>query len=256
MAAAQPIRSPMPGIVGPASHESRQAVVIPRAAAANGSMDWVRWQVVIPIRPDGAGKSRLRGATAQDELHDHLVHAIQRDTLEAVAHARELAGELAGEVVVAGISVVSHSALSDIPTGTGVIPDAGGGLNAAIAGAAATLSSRHPRDAIVALVADLPSLTPQDFLAVLRAAGEVDRGFVADHDGSGTTMLTARPGLALAPSFGPGSAAEHALSGAVALAAAPSARCDVDTAADLARCLDLGVGPRTAAFASLLHPFT
>jgi 2-phospho-L-lactate guanylyltransferase len=73
------------------------------------------------------------------------------------------------------------------------------------------------------------------------------RGFVPDHDASGTTLLAASAGLALAPSYGVGSQASHAGSGAVELPAGPGLRLDVDTPADLEAALRLGVGPATAA---------
>ena len=55
-------------------------------------------------------------------------------------------------------------------------------------------------------------------------------------------------GAALEPRFGGGSAARHRASGAVPLDGAwPSLRRDVDTAADLAAALHLGVGAHTRA---------
>jgi 2-phospho-L-lactate guanylyltransferase len=79
-------------------------------------------------------------------------------------------------------------------------------------------------------------------------AGVEGRAFVADTAGTGTTLLAAAPGVPLGPRFGPDSAARHAASGATALAGAwPSLRRDVDTAADLAEALVLGVGAATAA---------
>jgi 2-phospho-L-lactate guanylyltransferase len=238
------------------------------AQRGDGSMVQVRWQVLIPIRADGTGMSRLRGAVTEADIHEQLVRAIQRDTLTSVVRAAKIAatqprvldpdrqGDDAEETVIAGIHVVSGPDLDDLPAGVEVVPDVGGGLNAALASAATDLAHRFPGDALIAMVADLPSLRPQDFLAVLALAGDVERGFVPDEQGTGTTMLTVTCGQALAPAFGPGSALAHRHSGAVVLAAAASARCDVDTGADLARCLDLGVGPRTAALAGVFRPFT
>ncbi|MDQ1741129.1 MAG: 2-phospho-L-lactate/phosphoenolpyruvate guanylyltransferase, partial [Pseudonocardiales bacterium] len=122
----------------------------------------------------------------------------------------------------------------------------GGGLNPALAAAAAELARRFPGDGVAALVADLPALRAADLLAVLRRAPAAGRSFVRDLDGSGTTLLAAGPGEPLAPLFGPDSAQRHLDSGARELAAAASLRCDVDSAADLRRCLQLGVGMLTS----------
>ena len=67
-------------------------------------------------------------------------------------------------------------------------------------------------------------------------------------------MLAAAPGIPLDPRFGVGSALAHQASGAVPieLAALVSLRRDVDTAADLAHAVQLGVGPRTADVMSLV----
>ncbi len=74
------------------------------------------------------------------------------------------------------------------------------------------------------------------------------RAFVADAEGTGTTLLVAAPGVTLDPRFGGGSAARHAASGAAALDGEwPGLRRDVDTPADLAAALALGVGPATRA---------
>jgi 2-phospho-L-lactate/phosphoenolpyruvate guanylyltransferase len=67
-------------------------------------------------------------------------------------------------------------------------------------------------------------------------------------------MLAASPGIPLDPRFGVGSAQAHQASGAVPidLTTIESLRRDVDTAADLAHAVQLGVGPRTADVMSLV----
>ena len=92
------------------------------------------------------------------------------------------------------------------------------------------------------MVGDLPALRAADLLAALRQAPVAGRSFVRDADGSGTTLLAAGPRSRLGPLFGPDSARRHLASGARELDAAASLRCDVDSAADLRRCLELGVG--------------
>jgi 2-phospho-L-lactate guanylyltransferase len=148
--------------------------------------------------------------------------------------------------MIAGVYVVASKCPTDLPASVTVLVDGGGGLNAALAQAAQQLAAEHPEDAVVALLADLPALRPAELLDVLRQALAVRRGFVADADGSGTTMLTASSGTQLAPAFGVESARRHRESGALELNAGPGARRDVDTAADLEQCLVLGVGEHTA----------
>jgi 2-phospho-L-lactate/phosphoenolpyruvate guanylyltransferase len=73
------------------------------------------------------------------------------------------------------------------------------------------------------------------------------RAFVADAEGTGTTLLLAAPGVALDPRFGEGSACRHAESGAHPLAGPwPGLRRDVDTADDLREAADLGLGQHTS----------
>ena len=76
-----------------------------------------------------------------------------------------------------------------------------------------------------------------------------ERSFVADADGTGTTLLAALPGVALDPQFGSGSAAAHELAGHVRLAvvATSTVRRDVDVPDDLVEVQRLGVGPATRA---------
>jgi 2-phospho-L-lactate guanylyltransferase len=120
------------------------------------------------------------------------------------------------------------------------------GLNAALAEAAEHAATSWPADGVVALVGDLPALRPAELAAALDAAAGHDRSFVPDAAGTGTTMLAVRPGTALQPAFGPGSAARHGAA-AVALDAGAGLRHDVDTAADLLAATDVGLGPATAA---------
>jgi len=124
------------------------------------------------------------------------------------------------------------------------------GMNAALrhgekAAAAAGFSST------LACVGDLPALRPASVRAVLAAAINPGRAFVADASGTGTTMLIAS-GTELDPQFQGRSAAGHRESGAVALSAAElggplaDARRDVDSEVELYDAYFLGLGPATA----------
>jgi len=197
-------------------------------------MHVAQWSVVIPVKRLAVGKSRLRAALADDDV----VLAIALDT---VAAARA-AGGVDRVLVVTGDPAV---AIAVRAVGAEVIVDPGGGLNAAIMAGATAAGAAVPR---AALLADLPALRCEELDAALGAiGGTTARGYVADHAGTGTTLLGAAAGTPLEPRFGQGSAAAHAATGAHALDGDwPGLRLDVDTAADLAAARRLGLGPRTA----------
>lgn len=201
----------------------------------------MQWTAVIPIKPLGLAKSRLRGAVP-GHAHEDLVLAMAIDTVRAATAS----GRLLGVLVVTddcrvrdAVTAIGASCLPDRPAG---------GLNAAVAYGAATLAGP-----VAALTADLPALRPAELAAALDSAlnttgVQAQRAFVTDAGGTGTVLLTAASGTALGPRFGPGSAAEHWASGARQLAGDwPTLRRDVDTPTDLAEAYALGVGAATAA---------
>jgi 2-phospho-L-lactate guanylyltransferase len=204
------------------------------------------WTVILPMRALDRAKSRLRPATTSATNHRDLVTAMRRDSVAAVSASLQanrvvIVAERVDEIEA---SLATAAAVGDVV----VIADPpGSGLNPALRHAAEWVRERWPDEAVAALVADLPALTPATLDQVLRAAGEVDRGFVVDQHYSGTTMLTAGPGVELLPMFGAQSAGRHAASGAIALPAAASVRADVDVPEDLAVVTALGVGPATLA---------
>jgi 2-phospho-L-lactate guanylyltransferase len=191
------------------------------------------WVLVVPVKELGSAKSRLRGALP-GVPHERLALALARDTVAAAIRC--------ADVLVVTADPVAAGSLAEL--GARVVPDpAEPGLNAALAhGAAAAGAGRR----VGALTADLPALRPADLAGALAAAGS-RRAFVADAAGTGTTLLLAAPGGALAPRFGAGSAGAHATGGARPLVAPPTLRRDVDTAADLLAATRLGLGPYTDA---------
>lgn len=199
-------------------------------------MQMAPWTVVIPVKRLEIGKSRLRG----DRDDDALVLAIALDTVAAAAAAHNVERVL----IVTGDAIVGNAVGS---LGADVVAEPhGGGLNAAIDAGAATAGLAVPR---AALLADLPALRGTELAAALDAImGTPGRAYVADHMGTGTTLLGALPGVALDPRFGPGSAAAHAATGATPLRGDwPGLRLDVDTATDLALARRLRLGSRTRA---------
>ncbi len=191
----------------------------------------MRWTVVIPAKALPAAKSRLLSASTDERAHRRLVEAIRADTAAA---ARAAAG-------VARVLVVSDRA-----DGDGVLVQTVPGLNGALAEAADLAARSWPADGIAALVGDLPALRPAELAEALARAAAHPRTHVPDAAGTGTTLLTALPGVALAPAFGPGSAARHAAD-SVALDGGGGLRNDVDTAEDLLAASVLGLGRHTGA---------
>jgi 2-phospho-L-lactate/phosphoenolpyruvate guanylyltransferase len=192
----------------------------------------VSWTIIVALKAMPAAKSRLMPASAGPREHAQLVEAIRSDTL-AVASS-------VGQVLV----VLDRP--GDDSGRWPVLVQREAGLNAAVREGETLARTLRPDDAVAALVGDLPALTTSELTAALTIAATHPRAFVADAAGTGTTLLTARPGVLLQPAFGPGSATRHATI-AHNVAAGPGLRLDVDTAADLARARELGVGPATRA---------
>jgi 2-phospho-L-lactate guanylyltransferase len=190
--------------------------------------------VLVPVKALSAAKTRLGLDGASTRL---LMRAFAEDALATVVQSP----------LVARVVVVSNEAGIGRGLDLEVLRDEGAGdLNQALAIAARRVRSAHPALGVAALCADLPCLVEPDLTRAL-IGGVGPRWFVADAQGSGTTLLAAVPGTDLEPHFGAGSAAHHAASGAVAVAAGvPTLRLDVDTTADLEQAVALGVGARTA----------
>ncbi len=199
----------------------------------------VEWTVLVPVKELGQAKSRLRGALP-GVPHPDLVLALVLDTLSAA-----LACPAVAVVVVVSSDETVAGAAREL--GAKVLPDApAAGLNPALAHAAAAAGGGP----LAALAGDLPALRGAELAAALAAA--TIRGYVPDAAGTGTTLLAAPAGCRLEPRFGPDSARAHANSGAVELTGAgPSLRRDVDTPADLAAAVRLGIGRRTSALLAL-----
>ncbi|WP_181766214.1 2-phospho-L-lactate guanylyltransferase [Streptomyces albidus (ex Kaewkla and Franco 2022)] len=199
------------------------------------------WTLVVPLKPLTRAKSRL-AATAGDPARAHLALAFAQDTVSAA-----LACTAVRDVAVVTNDQVAARELTAL--GARIVPDAAdAGLNPALAHGATAVRSLCPEAALAALNADLPALRPEELAQVLHAAARSSRAFLADSAGTGTTLLSALPGHELAPHFGPRSRARHRASGAeeIALTGVESVRQDVDTEADLAAALTLGVGAFTA----------
>jgi 2-phospho-L-lactate guanylyltransferase len=121
--------------------------------------------------------------------------------------------------------------------GAAVVPDPGTGLNEAIAAAGF-------REPWVALLGDLPALTPEALTEALDVAGQHAVAFVPDVAGTGTTLLAAANGTVT--HFGADSAAQHEAAGYQRVESVPVVvRQDVDDLASLHAAAALGLGVRT-----------
>jgi 2-phospho-L-lactate guanylyltransferase len=183
--------------------------------------------LLVPVKTLARAKTRLSPRPDRDLL----MRAFALDALAAVRAS----------------AAVAHTYVVSDEDGFGeTIGDEGDGdLNLALRVAEREVRLRHPGLAVAALLADLPALRTSDLDAAL-GAGLHARWYVADADGTGTTLLAAGPGTDLDPRFGAGSAARHEVSGAVPVRAeVPTLRRDVDTDTDLRAAVALGVGRHT-----------
>jgi 2-phospho-L-lactate guanylyltransferase len=205
-----------------------------------------QWSVVVPAKRLVAAKTRLTPLTAALPAglpagHRDLVLALLGDTVAAARRSPAV------RLVVVVTDEPEAAALATALGAQTVGDEPDAGLNAALAHGARQARARTGGP-VAALSSDLPALRPDELTAALVAAAALPRAFVADAEGSGTTLLAVRDGE-LDPRFGAGSAAAHTASGAVPLDGEwPGLRQDVDTPADLQTACRLGVGPRTTGF--------
>jgi 2-phospho-L-lactate guanylyltransferase len=192
--------------------------------------------VLVPVKPPAVGKSRLAGLG--DRERRELAAAIALDTVEA-CRAATLVEQVLAITDDAGFSAeLAAIGCATIPDGTSE------DLNGTLRLAAAEALRRWPHLVPVALLGDLPALRPGELDDVLGSLEPGAAAYVADAEGSGTTLYTAAH-PEFRPRFGAGSAAAHDVVARPVRDAGPGLRRDVDDLADLREAWDLGVGPRT-----------
>jgi len=196
------------------------------------------WVIVVPVKSSDVGKSRLMDAAPDRSA---LARALALDTIVAAAAATAV-----DRVVVVTEDVDIAAAVRRMRAVEVVREGETRGLEAAIATGAAAAGTDVPR---AALLGDLPALRPFDLDVALEAAEAVERGVVADAEGEGSTLVTARAGATWISAFGEDSFARHKLLGCTPLdvPADSTLRRDVDTAEQLAAASALGLGERTTA---------
>lgn len=199
------------------------------------------YAVLLPVKPPAYGKSRLVGLP--DAERRRLAEAFALDTATSCLEAAHVAAVLA---ITDDALFSSHLAA----LGCAAIPDGvAGDLNGTLRQGAAEAHRRWPALTPVALCGDLPALRATDLDAALAAAAETAPAmrYVADADGSGTTLFTAAYD-AFTPRFGSGSREQHDLLGATPIDGdLASLRHDVDDLEALVAAAELGLGARTAA---------
>jgi 2-phospho-L-lactate guanylyltransferase len=203
---------------------------------------------VIALKPTAHAKSRL---ALPDPLRRRLAWTMALDTLSALSRALP-------RVLVVSDQPALEAKLRREEIAADVVSESGHvGINSALSHGAMTLRQAG-FTTIMACVGDLPALRPESVLRVLDASRVHQRSFVADASGIGTTILVAH-NVELAPQFQGRSAAAHYACGAASLSEQAfslpivDARRDVDTEADLAAAIGLGVGQATQA---LIDPET
>lgn len=184
------------------------------------------WAVVVG-RTGPNAKTRLGDALGPAE-RSALAVAMLTDVLRAASGAG-----LSGTIAVLDPPIAPVD-------GVRLVPDPGGGLDAAVTSGVRAAIEAGARTAIV-LAGDLPLLEADDISALVDAAEGTRAVVVAtDRHGTGTNALVLRPPDAIAPSFGANSGARHLAAGVAA--AGGSARSvqphrvalDIDTPDDLA----------------------
>lgn len=201
-------------------------------------MEPPRFVALVPVKPPAVGKSRLRGVSTDDRVR--LAAGFALDTVTACLATRSVA-----EVICVTDDAGFAARLAD--AGCAVIPDGvAGDLNESLRLAALEAARRWPALVPVAVCADLPALAAPDLESALGGWAGAPR-FVADTDGSGTTLYAA-PTADFLPSFGPGSGAAHRSRGVAEVTGdLPTLRRDVDDVSDLRAARALGLGPHTDA---------
>lgn len=201
------------------------------------------WTIVVPFKGGTTAKSRLGYATAgvagfRPDVRRALALAFLCDT---VAAARAVPA--VGSIVIVSSDPALVTAVPDIA----LVADPGQGLNAAVTAGISWAGRQDPGNAVAALAGDLPCLRPRDLAAALAAARRHPLSLVPDRHGTGTTLITALPGVPVTPFFGPGSCDAHLRAGHTILPipADSTLRQDVDTPGDLDQALRRGAGSHT-----------
>ena len=189
------------------------------------------WCVIVPLSSAAQAKSRL---SSLGPWREPMALSLATDVISTLLAARG----------VSQVLVTSDGSLA-VETGAVHVDSGTADLNGSIQ-AAESRARREGFECIAVVMADLPCVRPEDVEDFLTRARRVPRGFVRDHRGSGTTVLTTT-GPGLLPRFGGGSAAGHRAEGAVEFEVSIRMRFDIDDPEDITVALAFGLGPATSA---------
>lgn len=180
---------------------------------------------LVPLKTPGVGKTRLSPGL-DSHGRRQLVENMLARVLHALAHSR-----LVDQVAIVGMDPAL------CPPGTVHLPDAGNGLNAALAVASQQAQQAGAREVLV-LHADLPLVLSEEIDDFILAGRRQRMALASDRHGQGTNALFLGQPAGFAFSFGPHSLARHLALAAAgdlqpALSRAPGLMFDIDTAEDL-----------------------
>jgi 2-phospho-L-lactate guanylyltransferase len=155
---------------------------------------------LVPVKRLKGAKQRLAGLLSEAERTD-LARAMMLDVLLALRHAWGLAG-------VAVVTEDNEARTLAREHGATLIPEAEGGLNAALAGALETLADFGAGGALI-IHGDLPLATAEEVTRMLEAhPGDEAVTFVPARDG-GTNAMLVTPTNAMKLHYGTGSYERH-----------------------------------------------
>jgi 2-phospho-L-lactate guanylyltransferase len=205
----------------------------------------IGWWVIVPLKDTRIAKSRIE---ASPDLRRRLTIAMFRDTLNSVLATPTIEGI----VVVYGHQ--RDAEMLEAPGFVTLVEKTSSGINSAITAGGTLARQLSPTCRLAVLPGDLPLLRSDELTVALADAAHHARAFVADADGTGTTLLTALAPHELTPRYGSQSRFAHAATGAVELAdrALISLRRDIDNIQTLVGANRSALGPHTV---RLLHDF-
>ena len=183
------------------------------------------WTIVIPVRGSASVSKSRFGPGDNSEI----TLAMALDTVEAA-------------LAVAPVVVVTTGGAEFEALGARVIQERGEGLVPVLGNALAMVGEGSTG----ILLGDHPALQPGELRAALDAAAEHPLAMVADSEGTGTALITARRNADHRPAFGADSRVKHLAHGYVELTGDwPGLARDIDLPDHLE---SLDVGPRTRAY--------
>lgn len=213
----------------------------------------LRWALVVPVKSTRRGKSRI---ALEPQDRQALAAAMAWDTVLAAARTAGVDRVLVMVETVQDQAMFADPSFLD-PTLSGTVLAvlcSVIGLNESITEGRDLLVGQGWTGPTACLPGDLPGISPAELGAALVLAGTYDRAVVADADGIGTTLLTAREAAHLEPAYGGSSYRRHLGAGSTALdiGGPGGLRRDIDRLTDLIQALHGGgLGDRTAA--ELVH---